>query len=432
MLKSPAVRTFVTNSGIIVLGLVNSVLLSRWLGAAGRGEVAAAMLWPTLLIYISSMGMFTATLYFSALPESEAQTIWANGLVLAAGQGLIALPLGFLALPWVLASQSPSVVQAGRLYLAIIPLSLVTQYGISIILGRMLMTAFNALRLIVPVGYLLGVAGLWAAGQLTVRNIIILHLVLNLIALLGVLATLLRAGIRPSLKISGPLLKRMLKYGSKVQIGDISQVFNLRMDQVLMAALLPPAQLGLYVVAVSSAGLSQVLSTTMRMIITPSIARKESESERAAMLEEAFRKYWLLSILCILTLAVSLPFVLPLVFGAEFKGAVWPAEVLLWGALFIGGKDVLTGGAQAMGSPWLGSRAELASLVVTLVLLIILLPTMGIMGAAIATVSAYATQLVLIVYGLHHSHAVSPQALFRLRFGDLRVLTTAIYRARAA
>jgi O-antigen/teichoic acid export membrane protein len=432
MLRSRAIRTFATNSGIIALGLANSVLLSRWLGAAGRGEVAAAMLWPTLLIYVSSMGLITATLYFSALPSADGRAIWANGLAMALGQGLLVLPLGFAALPWVLASQAPSVVQASRLYLLVVPLSLAVQYGVSIVQGRMLTTAFNALRLIVPAGYLAGSAALWGAARLSVLNIITLHLALNLVALAAVFVVLLRAGVAPGRRVEGGLLKRMLKYGVKVQVGDISQAVNLRMDQVMMAALLPPAQLGLYVVAVSAAGLSQVLSTTVRMIVTPSIAQKETAGERSAMLEEVFRKYWVLSIVCILALAGSLPFVIPLVFGDEFKGAVWPAEVLLWGALFIGGKDVLNGGAQAMGSPWLGSKAELVSLGVTIALLVVLLPKLGIMGAAIATVTAYATQLILIVYGLHSDHDVSPRALFRVRLGDLKLLKSTIYRARWA
>ena len=80
MLRPLIVRTLLTSFGIAGLGLVNSVLLSRWLGPAGRGEVAAAILWPTLLVYLGSMGLIGAILYFAALPDSKPRAIFANGL----------------------------------------------------------------------------------------------------------------------------------------------------------------------------------------------------------------------------------------------------------------------------------------------------------------------------------------------------------------
>src|SRR5438046_4897347 len=110
MLRPLILRTLITNSGIMALGLVNSILLSRWLGPTGRGEVAAAILWPTLLVYLSSMGLIASTLYFSASPNSKLQPIFANAMVLAVIQGAVALIIGYVALPYLLRSQTAAVV----------------------------------------------------------------------------------------------------------------------------------------------------------------------------------------------------------------------------------------------------------------------------------------------------------------------------------
>jgi O-antigen/teichoic acid export membrane protein len=399
--------------------LVNSILLSRWLGPAGRGEVAAAMLWPMLLVYLSSMGLIPAILYFAALPESKPQAIFANGLWLGLTQGALAILVGFAALPWLLRSQTAEVVGAARVYLLVIPLSLVTQYGVSILQGRMRIVAFNRLRLILPAGYLIGTISLMLAGQLALLNIILLHLLLTAIAIIAMLITLLRSGTRLRLEIDGPLAGQMLKYGAKVHIGNITGLANMSLDQVLMAAWLAPNYLGLYVVAVSAAGLGQIFSQAVQMVLTPSITQKESLLERAAVLQGAFRRYWLLSFLITLGLAALLPIAIPLVFGANFKEAVWPAEVLLLGIFFIGAKDLLSGGAQALGNPWLGSKANLIALFVTVSLLYLLLPTLGIMGAAIATAVAYGTQLAVVALGLRQTHGIALTGLFRFKTTDL-------------
>lgn len=419
MLRPLIFRTLITTFALAGLNLVNSILLSRWLGPDGRGEIAAAMLWPTLMVYLSSMGLITAIMYFSARPESRPQQIFANASWLAPIQGAVAILAGFVALPWLLHSQTAEVVTASKVYLLVIPISLLAQYGISILQGQMRIAAFNWMRLILPVGYLTGTVILMLAGRLTLFNIILLHLLLNLIALVVMLIPLSRAGVRLRFGVDRLLVKQMFKYGAKVQIGGITGMANMSLDQVLMAAWLPPDRLGLYVVAVSAASLAQVFSQAVQMVLTPSITQKESPAERASVLQGAFRRYWLLSLLTTLGIAAMLPLAIPLVFGANFKEAVWPAEVLLLGIFFLGAKDVLGGGAQALGDPWLGTKSQLVALVVTIVLLYLLLPKMGIMGAAIATAAAYLTQLVVVAFGLRQNHGISLRELFRFKAADL-------------
>ena len=419
MLRPLIFRTLITNSGLAALSLLNSVLLSRWLGPEGRGEVAAAMLWPTLLVYLSSLGLIASILYFSALPESNTQQIFSNGIAFASIQSIVAIIIGLISLRWLLHSQSESVVSAGKLYLFVIPLSLVIQYGTSILQGQMRISIFNYLRAIVPIGYLIGTIALMLSGQLTLLNIIILHLSLNGFVLVATLIYLARLGVSLRLRVNGLLAKQMMKYGLKVHIGILSGIANLSLDQVLMAALLPPAYLGLYVVAVSSAGVSQVFSQAVQMVLTPSITKKENQSERVAVLQGVFRRYWLLSLVVTTMIGLLLPVAIPFVFGNNFRGAIWPAEVLLLGALFIGAKEVLAGGAQALGNPWLGSKAQLGALIITIALLYFLLPRLGIMGAAIATAAAYLAQLVIVVSGLRHSHNISLTGLFYISSKDI-------------
>jgi O-antigen/teichoic acid export membrane protein len=430
MLKPLILRTLLTNGAILALGLGTSVLLSRWLGATGRGELAAAMLWPLILGYLGTTGLIPAVMYFTALSESRTDRIFSNAMVAAALQSVLLVPLGFLLLPWLLRSQSLNVVAAARTYLLFIPIFLVTQYSASILQGRLQMFLYNGSRLVIPLGYLIGVLALMAAGVLTIRNVVVLHLAINVGAMMLMLWCLIGSGTRLGLRPDLALAREMLSYGFRAQVGDLSQTANLRLDQAMMAAFLQPTQLGLYTVAVGCAGLAQVLSTAVRMVLSPCIARA-SAPERATMLTLLFRRYWTVSIVVAAAIAIALPATIPLVYGREFQQSVLPAQVLVLGTLFLGGKDVLAGAAQALGDPWLGSRTEIVSAVATVVLLLVLLPTLGIMGAATASLVAYAIQLGLLVLGLKQAYGISPGELLELRVHELSKVPRIIVRRLA-
>src|SRR5262249_49886239 len=156
---------------------------------------------------------------------------------------------GFLAAPLLLASQPSTVVHACRVYLLVIPISLFAQCCSSILQGRMELRIFNWLRLVIPFGYLVGVLILQIATTLTLFNIVFLHLALNLMVMVMLVAALFIRKIPLGLRPDIGLARRMLRYGLKVQVGDISQQANTRLDQTLIAAFLPPAQLGIYTAA---------------------------------------------------------------------------------------------------------------------------------------------------------------------------------------
>jgi O-antigen/teichoic acid export membrane protein len=419
MLRSLIFRTLIVNCGINVLSLANSVLLSHWLGPTGRGEIAAAMLWPMLLAYLANLGIVSATSYFAASRPTKLQPIFSNAMALALIQSAVAVVIGYFALPFFLQSQTTNVINSARLYLLVIPVTLSAQYGISMLQARMHMSAFNWVRMIIPTGYLAGTVAMALSGRLVLINIVLLHLGLSLLTWVAAMSFLYKTGIRPPLQLDTETGKDMLKYGAKVHVGDVSGLANQSLDQVLMAAWLPPVYLGLYVVAVSAASISRVFSVTVQMVATPSITQRQTPSERAAVLQGVFRRYWLLSFFIVAAFAVILPPAIPIVFGLSFKAAIWPAEVLLIGMFLAGAREVLGGGALALGDPWLGSKAQIGALFVTVLLLYLLLPRMGIMGAAIATSASCAAQLLIIIAGLRKSHAIPAMSLFRIQAGDL-------------
>ncbi len=424
-MRQMIIRTLVTNSGTTALGLINAILLSRWLGPAGRGEIAAALLWPGLLIYLGSMGLIISTMYFSSQPRADVGAVLNNSIVLGLILGTCAAAVGFFAMPWLLHSQSAAVISASRWYILVIPVSLLTQFGLSVLQGRLRLKAANWLNTIIPSGYLAGTIVLMSSGKLVLINIVMLHLFLNVVVMIVTFGVLARLGFYPGLRTDGPLAKSMVAYGAKLHVGQLSGFANLNLDQALMAAWLPPAALGLYVVAASSAGVSLMLSNAVQTVAMPTIAQEENVDARRRLVERAFNRYWWLSLLVMLALGVALPIVIPLVYGSGFRASIAPGEVLLIGMLFMGARTLLNAGAIALNDPWLVSKASLMALPVTVALLALLLPTFGLLGAAVASTLAYFVELAVIVHGCRRNHEVSLANLFRLpRTGSSSPLQT--------
>jgi O-antigen/teichoic acid export membrane protein len=361
------------------------------------------------------MGLIPGTLYFAALPGASQGRIVANAILLAASQGALGILAGFYAMPTLLRSQPPAVIASGQLFLFVIPVGLLSQYLVAILQARLTFAAVNALRLVIPAGYLAGLVLLHHLGSLTVHSIIVLQLWLNVAALLLVVSVFLYLGAPLEWRPDWQLAARMLRYGLKVWLGDASQAINLRLDQALMAAWLSPPQLGLYVVAVSAAGLLEVLSLSWRMIAAPTIARESGASARVRALAGHFRSYWRVALLAALLLAAALPILIPVVFGSAFSAGTGAAEILLVGTLCLSAKNVLAVGLQALGAPWQASRSEIVGLLITVATLPPLILHFGTNGAALSSTLCYGTQLATVLYFLHRRHGLSPKALFLLR-----------------
>jgi O-antigen/teichoic acid export membrane protein len=407
---------------MLVLGMLTSILLARFLGPTGRGEVAAVLLWPMLLVYLGSLGMIDCILYFAAQPDVAAELVFTNGLALAVLQSIVVIPIGYVLMPMLLASQSPEVVRASRSFLLVIPISLVSQYGISILQAKLKITIFNIARMIIPIGYLTGSILLFLINRLTVKSVANLQLTLNAVVMVVVLSSLLVWGNLRRLQISIPLMKDMLKYGLQVHVGSISSNVNLRLDQVLMAAWITPDQLGYYVVAASVASVSGVLSTAVNMMAVPDIAKHSEPKQRIATFETVFQQFWVANIVIKVLFLFIVPWGIPLIYGAAYTNSIWIAEILVVASLFFDATLVLTGGARAFGVPWLASRVEIITAVITALLLLILLPRLGILGAAITSLIAYATTWGLLLHSLWRKEGVSPAELFRMNKGGARML----------
>ena len=197
-------------------------MLARFLGPEGRGALEAALLWPIALVYLGNLGLIDAIVYFSANKETSDLPLYATAVGLGLIQSLVLVPVAYFALPSLLSSQDSSVIMASRLYLLVIPVSLIAQYGRSVLQGHMQLHIYNMLRLITPIGYFLGVLCLTLLGSLDVLHVVLLQLGLNIIVLFAGVVTLRRKKIPLGTRLEMSTAIALLRYGLKIHIGRLS------------------------------------------------------------------------------------------------------------------------------------------------------------------------------------------------------------------
>jgi O-antigen/teichoic acid export membrane protein len=241
-------------------------------------------------------------------------------------------------------------------------------------------------------------------------------------------------GVRPNVS----LLRSFLVYGLKSHSGNIAGQVNARADQALISLFMAPASLGLYSVAVTITGLIGLLTSPLGQVAFPAVAGGHSPAERAQQASAFVRGSLIISALAAGALALGAPLLIGLFFGSAFLPAVQAAEVLLLAAVFLGVSRVLGDALRGFNKPLVPGVSEGIAAVVTLISLGLLLPLLGIMGAAIASLLAYATSFAYMVWFCDARLGIPPSALLIPRRADFvwlgnRLMETwAIMRSRLA
>ncbi len=416
-----------TNVFIAALGLLSGPIAARLLGPAGRGELAAIqnLFWLTAIL--AMMGLPEAAIYFTARHPEQSGKILSTGIVLA----LLTTPIFFLLMyplvPLVLSAEPAFVTHAARFILLAIPLYAVISVATNSVRGTNKLIYWNLLRLLPGAGWLAFLAGAWiwrihdpvriAAGYVVV-------LACLMIPAVWIAGRLIPLSWRPSRILAKP----MLSYGIPLAGAAIPQTLNLRLDQLLIGAFLPPAQLGLYVVAVAWSNAVLLTPNAIGNVLFPKIASsKESPADRSRSFTQGVRLGILTSSLVAFVLLALTPYAIPLFFGRAFAAAVPVGFVLILAALVCGLNTIFEESLRGLGDTSGVFWGEAIGLAATAVSLALLLRPMGIMGAGIASVLGYAVTCAVLIYRVCGSTGCSLSRLLFPRGDDVRFIALRLH-----
>jgi O-antigen/teichoic acid export membrane protein len=371
---------------------------------------------------VGLLGLPEAVTYFLARHRNEAGRILATGIAVSFLSALACFFLVYPLVPGILAAQGPDLVRAARWFLLGIPLYAVTCVFTRAAQGAGDLVRWNLLRLLPGAGWLVVVIVAWQAGKATAE-----FLAGGYLAILGCM--MVPAAIMIPRLIAGPytpsrmLMKPMVKYGLPQAGAAIPQTLNLRMDQLLIGAFLPPVQLGLYVVAVVWSSAVYPALHAIGSVLFPKIAASSaSPGDRSRVLSKGVRLGVLTAGLLAVVLLALTPLMIPLLFGEAFAPAVPVGGVVVLAAAVCGINVILEECLRGLGDTAGIFWSECAGLAVTAACLVLLLPQLGILGGGVSSLLGYGTTCGALVPRICRATGLEATSFLIPRASDVRLI----------
>lgn len=382
---------------ILVLGVnvATGIITARTLGPQGRGEQAAMILWYMFLGNTLTLGIPSALVYnFKRHPEEKSR-FFAAALLLGTGAGLIATVLGIICMPWWLSQYSAEVIRAAQGFMLFAPIALVQLIILAALEAIGDFAASNRLRLLIPFITLMILLGLAAAGAVTPLSSSFAYTLNGLPIFFWALLRLWKL-LKPSWQKIGQTTKQLLHYGLRSYGVDLLGALALQVDQVLVVGFLDPAAMGTYVVALSLSRMLNVFQFSIVAVLFPRTAARPTE-EVIALTGRSARLTTTLTLLigiCIIALG---PFLIQLLYGAEFIEATTVLYILVIEVIISGATLVLAQAFMALGRPGIVTLLQSTGLALSIPLMVWLIPVLGLVGAGVALLASTIVRLLFIL-----------------------------------
>jgi O-antigen/teichoic acid export membrane protein len=378
----------VTSIGIYTLGLLTGPIIAHALGPTGRGELAAVVVPSAVLAWILAFGLPLAASYHLG-ERSESEVLWTATTFGFVVGGPLAVVLWFAG-PAYLAGHSPTTILWARVFIVALPLSVGTQAALEVLRRRSAGRTWNAWRAAPFAITALGLVVLALTDRLTLASAFFVSFAGSMTPTL-LLASRLWVSWPP--RASWTTFRLMLPYAWRTAAASSANSLTARLDQVVLAGAVAPAQLGLYAVAVTASSASNPLTAGISLALFGNLREDIEAGRRSARFRRSVIATGMVSLVTAVAIGALAPLLLGVAFGDAFAAAATPLRILLAGQVALDLVYAVSTGLYAEGRPGDASRAAVLGGAVTVAGLVLLVPRWGINGAAAVTTVANAGQL---------------------------------------
>ena len=368
----------------VLLGLF-AIITGRALGPSDRGIVVVFMTLSSMLMVLGSFGVNTfARVHLIAkidpLPLDEYIGLVA---VLAVVQIIVAFTLGGLAM-W--ATHSLTNVQV-LLCLAV--------YSCLNVICYLLREGLYSLGLnarasrgdpLAAAVQLTLVLVIWRTVGLSLDPALWMLILGQAVGTIFFVAQYRKAGLSLRPTLSSKSFRHQIRGGLPALLTNLGQTFIFRADRLILGFLASTAAVGIYSVAVTMTEVLLLIPLSISQAVFHGIAS-------GALPPSALRALRLISIVISSSGGVALglfcPWLIGLLFGPEFRGAVTPLRILLVGSVAMGSYLVDIATINALGRLGVAGFLTLLGFLLIGALDLALIPPYGMNGAALASTVAY-------------------------------------------
>lgn len=395
---------------------VTGPVLARALGPTGRGQVAAVMAPIFVTMSIASMAVPDGTAYAIArgrVPTRRA-TWW--GSMLVAAYGTAAAVGLYFAAPTMLRA-SPDVIGLLRAAVWTLPAIMIANLLERAAHGARRYRQVNISRVTSALSRFVVLVALAVAARLTVSAAVWVQIVAIGLVPLVVLGRMLVTRVPTSGAVGhSRLVRDIATFGVVGWGGVFSQMVNYRLDQALLPAFVSSDQIGFYVIAASFVQIPIIVAQALRSALMSETSHRNDQH----LVARVSRIMIACTAVSALTAALAAQPLVILLFGEDFAPAVPLAQLMFAGTVAFVGEQMLAAGLLAAGRPGRRSAGQVIAAIITVLGLILLLPRIGVTGAAVTTVTAYAVNF-LVTLGIYSREVgISPRQSLVVTRHDLQ------------
>jgi O-antigen/teichoic acid export membrane protein len=423
VLSTIGATTFVQIS-FIVVGFLNSIILSRWLGPTGRGTYVLITLIPQLVGTILEFGLPNAYSTFFLRREYDLQLIFSNSLLLSIIRIVISwVVISFIWLLW------PKFKILGFFSLVLV-MGLCTSSILYSLTKSVLFCTGDIKRWsilevgIISINFIL-ILFVWSLSG--IKDPIWAATIYFCVSSIGLLASIIfitnHVKIFPA--IDQPFLRVILKFSSKNFVNNLIWNLGNRSDLYLVGIMLAPAQLGIYSIATGLADKIQSLIMAIPQGLYPSQAVGDNDNGRVENITARFSRICLsIGIIFALFVMILAPIGIPFLFGTNFSPAIFPLIILTFNAALFGPFHLF--GGYMIGQKM---RPEVSSIFGAIMVLInivgniILIPYLNVVGAALANFVSTVVVLTLYIFYFSRLTSKSIKELLFLQKNDITIIS---------
>jgi len=338
----------------LVIGLTQGVLTARLLGLEDYGRFASLLAFATIVAKLNDLGMPHAYAYFYRRSPLVLPTLLRllalNFLWCCCAAALIVGFTSLVPLPFVpIAGFAPWALMAFGVLMAIgTPLNILISTAMAT--GNyVLFATLNSATGFLQIVLLLLFAGL---------GMVSLELFILLVALAQTLVVVYMAVrfVRTAQPITPDQItvRKVLGFGLSTQWGVLLKQLSVRFELLFVAAVLSPAEAGMYSLALSvrDAGLmpQSIYSAPLQNLIIDRNKAAGLSDDRLVVLGSIMFQLGL-STAMTLAAAIALPLLIPALYGQAYSSAVMPAIILFSSVIFVGAAGICWVVFNAKGRP---------------------------------------------------------------------------------
>ncbi len=389
---------------VLIAGFLVSIIVTRVLGPAGRGQVALLGLISSLSLMLGCMNIPGATIYHLNRKKWTLRRLIKPQLLLTTVAACCGLMIALLIYKfW----PDQNVKQLPELAVALIAvIIIINMYCNSISSILTALREFSSLSVISICTATMAIPAYSIALWYYQGGVVGWSLVGMVIPLVGLIITCVvvfpkvfqKSGrSEPREKSIRADCSSLLSFGIISQLGNIAWFITLKADQFIISGILTVEALGFYAVAAGIAENLRLIPMTFGQVLFPYAANKEKKERRAFICACVRLTFWAMIMLGAILIILGNRIIM-ILFGSEFLPTVLPFQVLVAGIVILSIGNMLGYEFNAIGRPELILYSNFICGVFNILLNLVVLPKFGLIGAAWVSFLTYALNSAIITF----------------------------------